>query len=408
MIDFKDISVVVQGAVDFSIIDQVLLSVRTVLPEAEIILSTWEGVDYSPISPPLYDKLVLSQDPGGFSPHLKKQPNYLNNIDRQVKSSYAGITKATKLYCLKIRTDMVLTQDQFLSHFEKYNQYQAEYKLVKSRILNNASGATDPFWNHPLHPADFFLFGYTEDLKAFFSASLFPEVAKRFKHDPASILATMSLTRDGELWGNKCAPEIYLMTTFIQKYRPDFKGFENYELSSQSVATSYAYLVNNFVMLSSKQLGFKQLKHPDFEKWHYPRSLTNLKWQKLYKLLCDSSFTITNNEANLGFNWLENHLIFMFQNNNLSILFILFLQFILFSSSVKLRFKKIFRGLYVRCENIFRGLLKKKSATTLLKPVDLHTLYSVSWYLHLVTLMLADKTLVKGLEPFMNLDKKLK
>ena len=101
MIDFKDISVVIQGAVDFSMIDQVLQSVRSVLPEAEIILSTWEGVDYSPINSELYDKLVLSTDPGGFQ--LYKQNKTLNNVDRQVVSSFAGLNKATNLYAIKMR-----------------------------------------------------------------------------------------------------------------------------------------------------------------------------------------------------------------------------------------------------------------------------------------------------------------
>ncbi|MCS6267371.1 MAG: hypothetical protein H2174_07370 [Vampirovibrio sp.] len=419
MIDFRDISVVVQGVVDFSIIEQVLQSVRNVLPEAEIILSTWEGVDYSSVQSKLYDQLVLSSDPGGFSHHLKSNPNYLNNIDRQIRSSYTGITQANNLCCLKMRTDMILTHACFLEHFEKYNQYQVDYKLVKSRILNNASGARDPFWNHSLHPADFFLFGYTEDLKTFFSAPFFPEADKVFQHNENDVLAQMTMKRDNELSGNKLHPELYLMTTFIQKYHPDFKGFGNYELSPKSVAVSYAYIINNFVMLSDKQLGFKHLKHPDFEKWHYPRSLTNLKWQKLYKLLCDSSFTITNNETNLNFNSLENRLISMFQNNNLSIFFVLFLQFVILSTALKLRcgnllgvvlarLEKIFRGFLIRFEKIFRGLLKKRPASTPLKPVDLHTLYSVSWYLHLVKLMLQDKSLVKGLEPFMNLDRKVR
>jgi hypothetical protein len=393
MIDFKDISVVVQGAVDFSMIDQVLLSVRTVLPEAEIILSTWEGVDYTAINVQHYDKLILSQDPGGFSPRLKKNPNYLNNVDRQIRSSYNGMAQATKPYCLKMRTDMVLTHSQFLQYFEKYNQYQTDYKLVKSRMLNNASGATDPFWNHPLHPADFFVFGYTEDVKTFFSAPLFPEVDKSFQHNQTHILAKMLFKRDGQLFGNKCHPEIYLMTTFIQKYHSDFKGFENYELSPQSVATAYAYLVNNFVMLSDKQLGIQNLKHPHHETLHYPRSFNNLKWQKIYKLLCHPAHAIVKEESEnvaiIFSGWVHRGLL----NNRLDWVFLL---------QIKITLWLLKKRWYIN--------KKRTEAKGLSFPQgsEVHDVAMIKTIQSIAERMFADKDLLKGLEPFTDLDKKLK
>ena len=43
MINSKDISVVVQGAIDKENTPKCLESIRKYLPDAEIILSTWEG-----------------------------------------------------------------------------------------------------------------------------------------------------------------------------------------------------------------------------------------------------------------------------------------------------------------------------------------------------------------------------
>lgn len=57
----KDISVVVQGAINKEITPRCLQSIRTLLPNAEIILSTWEGSDVDGLD---YDKLVLNKDPG--------------------------------------------------------------------------------------------------------------------------------------------------------------------------------------------------------------------------------------------------------------------------------------------------------------------------------------------------------
>ena len=55
-------------------------------------------------------------------------------------------------------------------------------------------------------------------------------------------------------------------------------------------------------------------------------------------------------------------------------------------------------------DKAFRGILKKQNKYK----VDHHESASMPYYLDLVTFMLKDKPLVKGLEPFMNLDKKLK
>lgn len=391
MIDFKDISVVIQGAVDFSMIDQVLQSVRSVLPEAEIILSTWEGVDYNPINPELYDKLVLSADPGGF-PSVA-DGSMLNNIDRQVVSSFAGISQATRHCCLKMRTDMMLTHANFLTYFDKYTVYQEECKVVKSRMLNNASGAVDPFWHHPLHPADFFLFGYTEDVKTYFSAPLFPEADKNHQQS-IDILAKVLLNRGkgNPLSLSKRVPEMYLLEQFLLHHKIVLPEFGLCEISPESVRLSYAYIINNFVMLSDKQLGYRSLKYPTFEQNHV-RGFTNIKWQKLYKLLCDSTHTIVNEESKVDFPLLCKPVVTLFQNNELSVK----LLFILKIMDVIFYFRRKF-------DKAFRGILKKQNKYK----VDHHESASMPYYLDLVTFMLKDKPLIKGLEPFMNLDKKSK
>ncbi|TXJ44182.1 hypothetical protein EPJ70_08075 [Brachyspira aalborgi] len=59
IIDTKDISVVVQGAIDKGYTPLCLKSIRKYLPESEIILSTWEGSDVENLD---YDVLVLNKD----------------------------------------------------------------------------------------------------------------------------------------------------------------------------------------------------------------------------------------------------------------------------------------------------------------------------------------------------------
>jgi hypothetical protein len=293
VIDSKEISVVIQGSVDSTIIDQVLNSIARWLPEAEVIVSSWKnGEDYTYLSPlvnPQVHHLVLSEDPGGFPIH--HTGNQLNNINRQLRSTYAGACKASRPYCLKIRTDMLLTSANFLNYFNRYTCYDPEYKLVKSRILNNASVTADPFWHMPLHPADFFLFGYTEDIKTFFSAPLMTKAEQYYKHQYNSMFTKML-----DPITNKYIPEIYLMTQFVKAQKPHLKPIENYEFSAYGIDLSYRLLVNNFVFLSCQQLGFKNLKHPKHERCWYLRSFSNLKWQKIYTLLCDPHHIIVDDE----------------------------------------------------------------------------------------------------------------
>ena len=75
----KDISVVVQGAINSEVTPKCLESIRKYLPEAEIILSTWEGSDVVGLD---YDKLVLNKDPGTFIYKRSNGAITENNMNR--------------------------------------------------------------------------------------------------------------------------------------------------------------------------------------------------------------------------------------------------------------------------------------------------------------------------------------
>src|SRR4051812_39016207 len=105
----SEITVVVQGPVLGKPADPVveqltrrcLLSVRRELPQAKIILSTWEGANVTGLS---YDALVLSKDPGSVWA-MVEGVLVPNNVNRQVLSSLAGVRAADTAYVLKLRSD---------------------------------------------------------------------------------------------------------------------------------------------------------------------------------------------------------------------------------------------------------------------------------------------------------------
>ena len=82
----KDISVVVQGAVDRRLTAVCLGSMRRLLPGAQLILSTWEGTDPSGLD---CDILVRSPDPGAKTMDTAHASSY--NLNRMLRSSHAGL-----------------------------------------------------------------------------------------------------------------------------------------------------------------------------------------------------------------------------------------------------------------------------------------------------------------------------
>ena len=116
-IDSTDISVVVQGAIHNKFTKKSLSSIRKYLPEAEIILSTWEGTDTSNLD---YDIILLNKDPGA---HVFDCNGRVQNQNRQIVSTKNGIKKASRKYVLKIRSDMQIQGTKFLHFFDKYNDF---------------------------------------------------------------------------------------------------------------------------------------------------------------------------------------------------------------------------------------------------------------------------------------------
>ena len=99
--------------------------VRKHLTGAEIILSTYHGSDVTGLS---FDILVESEDPGATAYY--DGPSRVNNVNRQIVTTRAGLSRATRPYALKIRSDLLLEGNGFLRQFGKYPQRAGEWKLL--------------------------------------------------------------------------------------------------------------------------------------------------------------------------------------------------------------------------------------------------------------------------------------
>lgn len=232
-IDTKDISAVVQGAINKDITKFTLKSIRKYLPGAKIILSTWEGSDVSNLE---YDDLLLNKDPGGQDGARGKG---MDNTNRQIVSTLNGLKKSKTKYTIKIRTDFILIGNNFLKFFGKFNKYSndKQFKLFNNRILIPA------IYKYPFWMLDFVFFGETEDLIKLYDIPLrSQEEANWFKrYEPIDKTNLKETTR--------YFPEIHILVNCIAKNIPNiFEKFKDHtDRNEDSEKISHNIFMNSFL-----------------------------------------------------------------------------------------------------------------------------------------------------------------
>lgn len=252
MIESKDISVVIQGAISKETII-LIRSIRQYLPEAEIVLSTWEGSRVDKFD---YDKLVLNKDPGAVSAVIDRKRMF--NINRQIVSSINGIKAAERPYVLKCRSDMMLMGTGFLKFWDMYPQRDAEYVLAEHKIvipsLYTIKGeySGDRFHPTPFHISDWYAFGTKRDIETLFDISLVDKLdfSRYFVNHPRTKEYNYPVV-DERYW--RFPPEQYLGVCYAKKWREDldFPNFLAYENVDFEMAERF--LINNFIVVEPQE-----------------------------------------------------------------------------------------------------------------------------------------------------------
>jgi hypothetical protein len=259
MINHNDISVIVQGAIDKDLTKKALESIRAFMPEAEIILSTWEDSDLTSLD---YDKLVLSKDPGFI------KVNLLGNTNRQIVGRLEALKQVTRKYCLVMRSDSEIINLNFVNSLFKFNEHKySENHYLSSRICACSFG---PIWlNWLYHIADWFFFGETKDLINLYDIELFKE-DKNADYDEPKYLT----------------PHNWLMYNFAKKNCQQVEYKELYKTTKKDKDLYLRILVENFIVLGFDiHYGIRNNKEPYLQE----KLIENKKPSKL-KRLCFYSF----------------------------------------------------------------------------------------------------------------------
>ena len=285
-IDYKDISVVVQGAIS-KYTKKNLSSIRKFLPGAIIVLSTWKDSDVDGLD---YDKLVESRDPGNFD-CMNSDYSKANNIERQVISTYNGLKVVTTKYAIKFRTDFEFTSNCFLQWWGKYSEKDIEFGFFKERLLCCDTFCRNPRLSslncaHIAHPSDFFFFGLTLDLLNLFHPFTI--------NDEDRIWFAIKERNNSVLDLNRFVPEQFLWINFLKRNGVIDQNIPQsmVDKTKEKIVVNEKIFAANLVILSKDQLGIESEK--GLFSLHEPESCYRYSdWLLLYKgYSCNSRFYV--------------------------------------------------------------------------------------------------------------------
>lgn len=215
IITSSDITVVIQGplyrgAPSGDGIMLTIESIKSVLPNSPIIVSTWTNENTKNL--PSTINIILSEPP---APLIDTTGN-INNVENQLNSTLAGLKKVTTPYALKLRADHLLNGTQLFYEPECVNP-KVEHAYFFKKISITTLFLRDPLKVPFLfHISDLVHFGTTQDMLRFWSSTLSPtdsiqQVGRHasvrlfgnfagqhlFKETPEQTLTRLWLAREG-------------------------------------------------------------------------------------------------------------------------------------------------------------------------------------------------------------------
>jgi hypothetical protein len=268
---------------------QCLKSIKRVLPDAEIIISTWKGSDVGHIT---YDKIVFNDDPGAISYNDYGLKNVLNNTNRQIVSTHNGLKLASRKYAIKMRGDFILENTSFFSLMDTFTEVN-KYRFFKHRVLVPNYVSRDPEKTPLLyHISDLFQVGYTADLQDLWDIPLQPE-PQTTRAYPYNTLFINNPFRDYK-YSMQFAAEQYIWYSFAKKRGLDLHLNYFCQIPVRIISPSLVSIIDNFIIASPQQLGIV-IPESILYKFNKNFLYTHQKWKELYEAFCvkKSNYQIT-------------------------------------------------------------------------------------------------------------------
>ena len=295
LINNKDITVVLQGSTlgEFNgkrCIEYSIASIKKMLPDCKIILSTWENETIPDKLLKLVDIAIFNKDPG-FKTRNGKSDGKPNNVNRQIVSTINGLREVKTKYALKMRTDFVIENLGFIKNFDKYQKFDKNFQIFEKRVMCVMPGTRKPKairFNLPFHIADHTTFGLTSDLIKLYDIDLVTD-------DEFEWFLNHTEFMPDTFARNKYNAEQSIWINCLKRNGIDVKCEYSTHVNDEIIEQSEKYMVNNFYPLPFKKYGLKALKKQFWSKnaiLGYCDFYTNYEWKKLYKKYCDKNFKL--------------------------------------------------------------------------------------------------------------------
>ena len=254
----KDVSVVIQGMPSSETLVYIK-KVRNLFPDAELILSTWIGVEKN-FAAGLIDKLVLNEDPGAVPWLFCKEKVTYNNVNRQMVSTVSGIKASTRPFVIKLRTDFVLENRDVLKYWGRYVRRNERYSLFKKRIvvpsISTSLYSAVTLIPKPFHVSDFFAFGLREDLLLFYGSTPLATEEElggwQYKFPQC--------VPDARFRGRYAPEQMFFLYAAKTKF-PEIQFDDWSDLREEVILLSNHLLMNNFIFVNPGQIGLRSKKH---------------------------------------------------------------------------------------------------------------------------------------------------
>lgn len=191
-------------------------------------------------------EVICVADAAAPLPPIKSDTDKINSVNFQIAAAKAGLSRASGVFVLRVRSDLVFHNRHFLDQYQCGGVYpRGENAVTKARVLISWLYTLNPFTLEriPLHFSDWFHFGLLEDVRMLWDVrpmSLTDAVYYQVNsHAPGSSLAERRFRV-------KYAVEQYLI---YEVFKSHVEGLiVEYHNDTQSTFLSLDILLDNFVL----------------------------------------------------------------------------------------------------------------------------------------------------------------
>jgi len=232
--------------------------IRELLPDAELLLATWEGVELGEQFGQVFDRVIQLPDPGPTILRRISGSEFKVNYRRLSFAAWEGAKAASGSWLWRIRCDCYVEHANAL---EDYARQHAEFKPNKYSLFSSPILIPNLYTRDSrrggamFHPSDIMHLGRTKDLVAYFDAAVRGTFYK-------------PLLRAGE--GGELVPEQMMWVSALRRFSPSPKWRKARSTSPAVVVAANLSLLGNFLLADFTQLSLVFKK--DFTAKGWPQN----------------------------------------------------------------------------------------------------------------------------------------